>query len=141
MNNMTERISHSGVVDSVESSGVKVRILQTSACASCKVAGYCNASESKEKLIEISGSHFLNELKAGDCVTVSVSKKVANSALLMGFGLPFVILIAVLFVVTLATENETTGAVSAICALIPYYFLLFVFRNKIRRRIIFEVEK
>ena len=50
---MNNRISHSGIVDSVVDGCVTVRILQTSAGAACKVASHCNASESKEKLVDV----------------------------------------------------------------------------------------
>ena len=50
---MSEKIKHSGVVESVDGDCMKVRILQTSACAGCKAAGVCNAAEKKEKVIYI----------------------------------------------------------------------------------------
>lgn len=138
---MSEKITHSGIVDSIGGGRVMVRITQTSACASCKVAGHCNASESKEKIIDVGRHGCRGELKVGDVVMVTVSRKVAAQALLLGFGVPFVILVAVLFAVVLATSDETTGALSAIGALIPYYIALFLVRDKIRGKMSFEVEK
>ena len=50
---MSQKISHSGVVESILDGCVKVRIIQTSACAACKVASHCNAAESKVKIVDI----------------------------------------------------------------------------------------
>lgn len=50
---MSNKIKHNGVVDGVEEGCVRVRILQSSACSACKVAAHCNASETKEKIIEV----------------------------------------------------------------------------------------
>ena len=50
---MTDKIKHLGVVEKVDGSHVTVRIVQTSACSSCSAKGLCNASESKEKLIDV----------------------------------------------------------------------------------------
>ena len=50
---MSTKISHSGIVERINGDCVQVRIVQTSACAACKVAGYCNAAESKEKVIDV----------------------------------------------------------------------------------------
>ena len=50
---MSQKISHSGIVERIDDGCVHVRIVQTSACAACKVAGYCNAAESKEKIIDV----------------------------------------------------------------------------------------
>ena len=118
---------------------VQVRIVQTSACAACKVAGYCNASESKEKLVDIYHADTRN-LKVGDVVTVTASTQVAAQALLLGFGLPFVVLVAVLIAVLLITGNEGAAALSGLGALVPYYAVLFLFRNRIRDKLSFSIE-
>ena len=50
---MADIIKHRGIVEKVEGSHVVVRIVQTSACAACSAKGLCNASESKEKQIDV----------------------------------------------------------------------------------------
>ena len=136
---MSNKIKHSGVVENIMGDSVQVRIVQTSACAACKVAGYCNASESKEKLVDIYHADTRN-LKVGDVVTVTASTQVAAQALLLGFGLPFVVLVAVLIAVLLITGNEGAAALSGLGALVPYYAVLFLFRNRIRDKLSFSIE-
>ena len=136
---MSNKIKHSGVVENILGDSVQVRIVQTSACAACKVAGYCNASESKEKLVDIYHADTRN-LKVGDVVTVTASTQVAAQALLLGFGLPFVVLVAVLIAVLLITGNEGAAALSGLGALVPYYAVLFLFRNRIRDKLSFSIE-
>lgn len=141
MNNMTDSIRHSGIVDSVGDDCVRVRILQTSACASCKVAGYCNASESKEKVIDVYGTVYAATVKVGDHVVVTASREVAFKALLWAFGVPFIILVAVLFSVVAATSDETVGALSGMAALAPYYLVLYFLRGRMRSKMTFRIEK
>ena len=136
---MSNKIKHSGVVENIMGDSVQVRIVQTSACAACKVAGYCNASESKEKLVDIYHADTRN-LRVGDVVTVTASTQVAAQALLLGFGLPFVVLVAVLIVVLLITGNEGAAALSGLGSLVPYYAVLFLFRNRIRDKLSFSIE-
>ncbi len=136
---MSNKIKHSGVVENILGDSVQVRIVQTSACAACKVAGYCNASESKEKLVDIYHADTRN-LRVGDVVTVTASTQVAAQALLLGFGLPFVVLVAVLIAVLLITGNEGAAALSGLAALVPYYAVLFLFRNRIRDKLSFSIE-
>ena len=50
---MADIIKHRGIVEKVEGAHVVVRIVQTSACAACSAKGLCNASESKEKQIDV----------------------------------------------------------------------------------------
>ncbi len=136
---MSSKISHSGVVEKVSEGCVTVRILQTSACAACKVAGHCNASESKEKLVEVR-SDRASDYRKGQQVVVSASREVANQALLLGFGVPFVVLVGVLFVVLRLTGNEGVAALSGLGALVPYYVMLWLLRERISRRVSFYIE-
>ena len=119
---------------------MKVRILQTSACASCKVASHCNASESKEKIVDVLNVQDTDSLKVGDPVVVSASGDVAGRALLLGFGLPFLVLVTVLVLVLLLTGREGLAALSGLVALIPYYLVLWLFRDTIRQKLAFQLE-
>ncbi len=136
---MSDKIKHSGVVENVSEGCVQVRIVQTSACAACKVAGYCNASESKEKLIDVYCSNSA-AYRVGQSVMVTASTQVAAKALLMGFGLPFLVLVTVLFVVLQLTGNEGLSALCGLAALVPYYGVLYLFRDSIRDKLSFSVE-
>jgi len=136
---MSTKISHSGVIESVGSDGVSVRIVQTSACAACKVAGYCNAAEKKEKIIEVSCDNSAS-YQAGQQVTVSTSGSVAARALLWAFGVPFVVLMGVLLLVLLMTGSEGKAALCALLSLIPYYGVLWLLREKMRRQLAFYIE-
>ena len=136
---MTDRIKHSGVIESIAEGRVVVRILQTSACAACKVAGHCHASEMKEKQVDV----FCDDssaYKVGQQVVVTASRQVASRALLLGFGLPFLVLVGVLFVVLRLTGNEGVAALSGLGALVPYYLLLWLLRGSISQRVSFGIE-
>lgn len=137
---MYHKISHSGIVDSIGEGCVKVRILQTSACAACKVAGYCNAAESKEKIVDVFNVADTSSLKVGDSVVVCASRNVANRALLLGFGVPFLVLVGVLVLTLLVTGNEGLAAMSGLLALVPYYFVLWLCRHHIRESLSFYLE-
>lgn len=136
---MSSNISHSGVVESIEDGCVHVRIVQTSACAACKVAGYCNASESKEKLVDVYTADT-QRYSVGQAVTVMASRQVAAHALLLGFGLPFLVLVGVLVVVLQMTGNELWAALAGLLSLAPYYLLLYFFRNRLRDKLSFWIE-
>jgi sigma-E factor negative regulatory protein RseC len=137
---MSDKVSHSGVVERIEDGCVHVRIVQTSACAACKVAGYCNASESKEKVVDVYCDDSAS-YSVGQAVNVLASRQVAGRALLLAFGLPFVVMITVLVVVLQVTANEGWAAVSGLLALLPYYGVLWLFREKLRNGLAFAIEK
>lgn len=136
---MSNTIRHEGIIDSIEEGCVHVRILQTSACAACKVKGYCNAAEAKEKLVDV----YCDDVAAyrtGQEVTVATSSDVAARALLWAFGLPFVVMVGVLTLVLWRTGDEGLAAVSGLLSLVPYYGLLFLLRHRMRRQLAFVIE-
>ena len=137
---MSNKISHPGVVDGIEGDCVKVRIVQTSACAACKVAAHCNASESKEKLVDVFGCDTA-KYATGQEVVVSASREVANRAILLGFGLPLLLLIGVLLMVLRWTGDEGMAALASLGALVPYYIVLWLLRDSIRQRVAFRIEE
>ena len=137
---MSNKIKHAGVVDGVEGECVRVRILQSSACSACKVAAHCNASETKEKIIDVmdaDASHY----QKGDQVMVVADTAVGFRASLNGYLLPLILMVATLVGVLAATHSEGLAAVSALGILIPYYVLLFLMRNKLRSRLSFTLER
>ncbi len=137
---MSQKISHTGVIESIEGDSIKVRIVQTSACAACKVAGHCNAAESKVKIVDVVGADA-TRFQLGQEVVVWASKHVANKALLLDFGLPFLLMIAVLVIVLHVADNEGIAALAALGSLLPYYGLLCLRRESIQRGISFRIEE
>ena len=136
---MSNKIKHSGIVESIEDGCMKVRIVQTSACAACKVASHCSASEKKEKIVDI--YDYPSTFRKGDFVTVIASSQVGMNAVLMGFGVPFIILIAALYIVSRFTSDEPVMGVVSLCCLVPYYLLLYLVRDKIREKFAFTIEE
>lgn len=137
---MSNKIKHAGVVDGVEGECVRVRILQSSACSACKVAAHCNASETKEKIIDVmdaDASHY----QKGDQVMVVADTAVGFRASLYGYLLPLILMVVTLVGVLAATHSEGLAAVSALGILLPYYVLLFLMRNKLRNRLSFTLER
>ena len=137
---MSQKTSHAGIIESIQGDCIKVRIIQTSACAACKVAGHCNASESKVKIVDVLGCDTA-KYATGQEVTVWASRDVANKALLLGFGIPFLLLLGVLVAVLYLTNNEGVAALAAVGSLLPYYFLLWLRRDSIQHGISFQIEE
>lgn len=137
--NMSDNIKHSGIIETIEEGHICVRILQASACGQCVVSSHCHASGAKEKLIDVYETPTKNR-KKGDQVTVVASTKTGARAVMLGFGVPFILLLAVLFTTMGLTGSEPIAAITALCSLIPYYILLYSLREKIRGKITFWIE-
>ena len=136
-------IKHDGIVIALEDNGmVRVRILQTSACASCKAKAMCASAESKEKEIL---ALFVGEeakrregerqdIKLGDEVVVMVQQKMGWKAILLAYMLPFVVMMAVVAIGNglLGMREEVIGTL-ALCAMGVYYIVLGFFKDKIQK--------
>ena len=134
---MSDRITHEGIIDTIEKDTIFVRILSKSACAACHSKSMCSVSEMTEKLVEIhnAGSHFTT----GQEVNVILDQTLGNKAVVLGYLIPFVIMILTL-VVASSLFSELWAGLSAIAILPPYYLLLYVFRNKLSKTFSFRIE-
>ena len=126
----SDEISHEGVVEHVEGSDVRVRIVQNAACAGCAARGACVASETAVKIIDATAPD--GTLHVGDKVTVSVSKRLGWRAVLLAFILPFIVMMLVLSCLIYSGADEVMAGVGAIIALIPYYAIIYIFRARIK---------
>ena len=134
------KISHEGIVQSVGVDQLEVRITQSSACAACKVAAHCSAAESKEKIVHVQCANAMELYHVGDTVTVSMSSKNGRDAVMLGFVFPFLLLVIVLLLCLRYTGDEGIAALASIAALIPYYFGLWAFNEKVKRRFAFIID-
>ena len=137
VNNMNKDIRHSGVVEDVTAELTRVRIVQSSACASCKVASRCHASESKEKTVDVLGD-YTGLCDVGDSVVAS--QRAGMFAVTLSSVVPLALVMVVLAVVLALTGSEPVAAMSALLSLIPYYILLYFLRDKISSRLTFRIE-
>jgi sigma-E factor negative regulatory protein RseC len=138
-NTMSEIITHTGVIDSIDGEMVRVRIVQHSACSSCKVASYCSSAESKEKIIDVHCTDG-RARQVGNEVTVMAAQSVGMKAVLMAFVIPLALILTTIAITLKITNNELTSALAGVAILIPYYILLYVMRSRIERELTFYLE-
>ena len=107
----TNDISHEGTIISIEKENLRVRIIQNSACASCKIAGHCQTSESKEKIIEVTTPDYA-DFAVGDKVNVTESVGVGAKAVVFGFILPLALMMAAIISAITAFDASEGVAVT-----------------------------
>ena len=135
---MAGDIRHRGVVDMIDGQTVVVRITQDAACGGCHAKDICHAAGSREKLVEVSGTDAGN-LSVGQTVTVSGSESVGMKAVWIAFGLPLLLMFVVLLTAILLGGSEKTSALIAIGVLVPYYIVVYLFRERLKRVFQFRI--
>ena len=133
-----ELVKHRGVVQQVGDSHLNVKILQTSGCSSCSIKAHCYSAESKEHLIDVTDANA-SLYQPGDEVLVIGSTSMGKLAVWYGFVLPFFVVVAALFAFTIWLEDELVAGVCALACLLPYYFALYMCKDKMKRTFSFSV--
>lgn len=135
---MENKIRHVGTIESVDAGCVKVRVTQSSACSSCQAASQCQASESKEKVVDVYTDAA--QYRVGQVVSVVASYSTGMFAVTVAMIIPMVIMLVTMVGCGMAGLSEMTCAAVSLATLIPYYCILYMLRHQINRRVAFSIE-
>jgi sigma-E factor negative regulatory protein RseC len=136
---VSTEVKHEGIVKEIVGDKVHVSIIAKSACLSCQVKGACNISEMTEKIIEV--NRYDVNFNIGESVIVALKETSGFKALFIGYLIPFFILLATLIITSSITENEIIVGLSSLVILVPYYFFLFILRDKLKKQFSFFIHK
>lgn len=139
MSSKTNEISHKGRVISITPELTTVEIISESSCASCHAKGLCSLGESKAKLVELPTRAWYDH-KVGDEVEVVLKASMGHKAVWLAYVIPLIIMVAVLLVLTETGVDELVSGLSAIASLAVYYFVLWLFRNRLRNEYLFNLK-
>jgi len=134
-----ENITHPGIIDKVGEDKVFVKILAMSACSTCHAKSICSVAEIEEKIVEVNKESG-REYREGQEVVVAMKKSLGGKAVFLGYLLPFLLLIGVLIAVLTLSGDEGIAGLSAIGILIPYYLVLYLSRDRLKRTFSFSIQ-
>ena len=132
-------IKHLGIVENIQGSDLSVRIVQTSACAACSAKGHCSSADSKDKIIDIIDT-AASSYRVGEKVMVIGETSMGMMAVVLAFIIPFILLIFSLFLFMALMENELYSALLSLAILIPYYFILWLNKTRLKQKFSFTIK-
>jgi len=135
----TKTIEHTGIVKNIGNDSIIVGIIKNSGCASCEAKGYCSASEVEEKEIEI--RHSGKGYSIGEQVLVYFNESLGYRALFLGYVLPFILILFLLIILSNYGADEGEAGLISLGALVPYYLIIFIFRNRLKKTFTFSIKK
>lgn len=135
----SKSIEHKGRIDSIDDNKINVSFIALSGCASCHAKGVCTVADMQEKSVEV--IDYTNQYQVGEEVNVTLRQALGFRALFLGYVLPFILVLTLLIVLSAATHNEAIAGIGALAVLLPYYSLLFILRDKIRKKFTFTINK
>lgn len=131
-------VQHIGKVEKVDPGCVTVKIISESACSGCHAKGRCSLTDSEEKTVFVTGSY---NVTPGDTVTVLMKQSMGYNALLIGYVIPFLILLSSLVILVAMTLPEAYAGLLSIGILALYYLVIYIFRNRIDKKFTFTLKK
>ena len=134
-----ETISHEGIITKISDNELEIKILAQSACALCHAKSACGMGEQTEKILIVPRPEG-KEFTLMQNVNVIMSIGQGNKAAVLAYLIPIVLLLAVLFICLGLGLGEGLSALISIVALIPYYIVLYMQRDKLRKRFEYRIE-
>ena len=132
-------IKHLGIVESIQGSHLSVRIVQTSACAACSAKGHCSSADSKDKVIDITDT-AASSFRVGERVMVVGEMSMGMMVVMLAFIIPFVLLVVSLFLFMALIGNELYAALLSLIILVPYYFVLWLNKTRLKQQFSFTIK-
>lgn len=137
---MENTVSHNGEIIRINDKSIDIKILSKSACAACHIKSACNMAEMQEKIVTLPNDQT-QDFKVGDNVEISMSVGQGNKAMIFAYLIPAVILIAMIFILNACGLDQGLNALLSIATLVPYYVILYIFRNKIKEHFHYHLRK
>jgi Positive regulator of sigma E activity len=134
-----ENIRHQGVIERIEKHKVFIKIIQKAACSDCHAKSACMSSDKKEKIIEVyddSGKFSIHE-----DVIVSTQSSMGHLAVIIAFIIPLILVVAAIFVGIKISGKEGISGLIGLSILVPYYYMLYIFRDKLKKNFVFTLSK
>jgi positive regulator of sigma E activity len=130
-------IEHEGIVQMSDNRSVTVKISSASACSGCHAEGSCAVSGREDKLIDILGKY---DVLPGQSVTVLMKKSMGYTAVMVGYVIPIILVVAVLIILGSLSLPELVAGLGSVAVLIPYYLVLWLFRKRINSNFRFTIK-
>jgi sigma-E factor negative regulatory protein RseC len=71
---------------------------------------------------------------------VRMEESLGQKAVLMGYGLPLVVLVGSIILFLSLLNHEGLAALLSILMLVPYYLILYLFRKRLQKEFRFRIE-
>ena len=134
------KINKTGIVKQIKNNEVTVITLSCSACSSCVAKNFCTASENKEKeiIVKTDNPDFF---QINEKVIISINETQAYKAIVLAYIIPLILMLFTIIGVISYKQDEILGGIYGIIVLIPYYFGLFLTKDKMKSKFEFKISK
>ena len=133
------QIEHKGTVALVGRNFVRVDIEVMEACGSCASRKACAMGQGTTREIMVYTDEA-QRYSIGEVVNVLAKQTVGLTAVLLCYVVPLVILVSALALPISLGVSEGIAALLSLTVTALYYFVLWLFRNRIAKRVVFTIQ-
>ena len=132
-------IRHTGKIIEITPEYTTVEIVVSSACSSCHSKALCGMSEDKEKVIMVPTDPYALH-KVGDEVEVMTKMSMGMKAVWISYVIPLAVLMILILTLSGVFEKEYLRGLVAIGGVALYYFIVWLFRDRLNNEFIFYIK-
>ena len=132
-------IVHTGRILEITPDFTTVEIVVSSACASCHAKSLCGMSEEEEKVIMLPTDPYAQH-KVGDEVQVCTKMSMGLKAVWISYVIPLAVLMILILSLSYVIESEALRALVAIGGVAVYYFIIWLFRDRLATEFVFYIK-
>ena len=137
---MGKLLEHKGIVSEVGEKLVEVEFVTESACSECKAKGLCGVDEGNKRFVTVY-EPLSQYYVVGEEVMIGVSEVMGMKAATYAYIIPFFILLGALLLTLHLGWSELAAGLSSLGLMGLYYLVLFIFRRRIEKEIVFKIRK
>lgn len=137
---MSKVICKDGIINKIEDDTVWLEISINSACGGCAAKTLCNMTEQKNELFKaknLTGEQFA----IGEKVQIRLQQKLALKAVILGYFMPFVVLITGLFGCHALTHSDGLSSMVSLVLTALYFLFIKLIDKHISKEYVFYIVK
>ncbi len=132
-------ITHKGKITEITPDFTTVEIIASSACSSCHAKGLCGMSEEQEKIIMLPTDPYATH-QIGDEVEICTKMTMGLKAVWISYVIPLAVLMILILSLSGIFENEALRGLAAIAGVGVYYFIIWIFRDRLKNEFTFYIK-
>jgi positive regulator of sigma E activity len=133
-------IEHEGIIKEISQNKITVGFVSQPSCIGCHAKGVCNMDQQDGKHLNVFDTSP-DQYSIGEKVKIVIKETLGLKAVFIAYIIPFILLMVTLFVMEPVLKSEIRAGLMALAMLVPYYLLVFLYKDRIQKEINFNLEK
>ena len=132
-------IQHTGEIIDITPDFTTIKIIVSSACASCHAKSLCGMSEEQEKIIMLPTDPYATH-NVGDKVQVATKMTMGLKAVWISYVIPLAVLMILILTLSSFIDSQVVCGLAAVGGVALYYFVIWLLRSRLENEFTFYIK-